>query len=153
MNIFYFAQNELRAFENLNPKDRDTAAWEIVLMLLGAYLLGLLTCWLIHNFVRGNKKSLTTTKRVSSIRSSKVDDLTIIEGIGPKINNLLHKDGIKTFEDLADTSKSQLQKILDEAGPKFRIHDPATWSKQARLAAGGKFKELERLQDRLTGGR
>ena len=33
------------------------------------------------------------------------------------------------------------------------MHDPATWAKQAKLAADAKWEELESLQDSLKGGK
>ncbi|MCW5852495.1 MAG: 4Fe-4S binding protein [Anaerolineae bacterium] len=81
------------------------------------------------------------------------DDLTIIEGIGPKIAGLFHAAGIRTFRQLSEMSTDQMQRILTEAGPRFRTADPTTWAEQARLAAAGEWEALKRLQDRLSGGR
>lgn len=83
----------------------------------------------------------------------KQDDLKMVEGIGPKIEGLLHDGGIKTWDELANAPVEQVQKILDDAGPRYRMHQPTTWAKQARLAADGKWAELETYQDRLIGGR
>lgn len=81
------------------------------------------------------------------------DDLTRIEGIGPKISALLQAAGIRTFAQLAHTDVSRLQEILDAAGPRFRLADPGTWPEQARLAAEGAWEALQALQDQLKGGR
>ena len=81
------------------------------------------------------------------------DDLKLIEGIGPKISQLLMDNGILTFAQLAGTSIDHLQAILEAAGPNFRLADPTTWPEQAKLAADGTWDELEALQDRLIGGR
>ncbi len=81
------------------------------------------------------------------------DDLTIIEGIGPKIAELFHDAGITTFRQLAEISVGQMQQILTAAGPRFRTADPTTWAEQARLAAAGEWEALKRLQDGLSGGR
>ncbi|MBV6441805.1 MAG: hypothetical protein EPGJADBJ_03495 [Saprospiraceae bacterium] len=83
----------------------------------------------------------------------KWDDLKIVEGIGPKIAELFHENGIKTWQQLADTSIDRLREILDAAGPNFQIHDPGTWPAQARLAEQGKWEELKQLQDDLKGGK
>lgn len=71
------------------------------------------------------------------------DDLTRLEGIGPKICALLHAAGIHTFEQLAAASVARLAEILRAAGPRFRMHDPASWPSQARLAAEGRWAELD----------
>lgn len=80
------------------------------------------------------------------------DDLAIIEGIGPKIAELLHRSGIKTFAELADTPTDRLRTILDAAGAKYRIADPGTWAEQADLAARNRWGALRKLQDELDGG-
>ncbi|MBN2501532.1 MAG: hypothetical protein JXB38_12190 [Anaerolineales bacterium] len=81
------------------------------------------------------------------------DDLTKIEGIGPKISQILSKEGITTFTALAATEESRLEAILEAAGSRFSLAEPETWPEQAELAAAGKWDELTALQDRLTGGR
>ncbi|HMQ62745.1 MAG TPA: helix-hairpin-helix domain-containing protein [Flavilitoribacter sp.] len=81
------------------------------------------------------------------------DDLKIIEGIGPKITQLLNNAGIHTWQELAAAEISQLKAILDAAGEHYRIHDPGTWPAQARLAAEGRWEELKQYQDELKGGR
>lgn len=85
--------------------------------------------------------------------ASKSDDLKKIEGIGPKIASLLNEAGIFTFAELAATDPEKIREILDAAGPRYRVHDPATWPQQAGLAAGGKWDELHQLQDELKGGK
>jgi predicted flap endonuclease-1-like 5' DNA nuclease len=79
------------------------------------------------------------------------DDLTLIEGIGPKINELLHKAGITTFPKLSATPVAQLRQILNDAH--LRIADPGTWPEQAALAAAQKWDALKQLQDSLKGGK
>ncbi len=81
------------------------------------------------------------------------DDLTRVEGIGPKIQELLFAAKIYTFGQLARTEASRLQEILDAAGERFQMHDPKTWPEQAQLAADGEWSKLEELQDLLRGGR
>lgn len=80
------------------------------------------------------------------------DNLQIIEGIGPKIEELLHASGINTWADLAKASFERLRQILDDAGPSYRVHNPGTWSEQASLAAAGKWEELIVLQKALDAG-
>ena len=86
----------------------------------------------------------TTTER---------DDLKLIEGIGPKIEEMLNEGGLTTFASVADAPTERIQAILDEGGPRYRVHDPSSWAQQARLAADGKMDELQDLKDRLSGGR
>jgi len=81
------------------------------------------------------------------------DDLKKIEGIGPKISDLLNNAGIFTFKQLAGTDVSRLKAILEEAGSRYRTHNPSTWSKQAQMAADGNWEELKAWQDELDGGK
>jgi predicted flap endonuclease-1-like 5' DNA nuclease len=94
----------------------------------------------------------TTFVALDAIESI-ADDLKRIEGIGPKIEELLNADGIKTFAKLAATNPQHLKELLNAAGPRFKMHNPETWSQQAALARDGKWDELKLLQERLVGGR
>lgn len=82
----------------------------------------------------------------------KEDDLTIIEGIGPKIEELFKEKGIKTWKILSETSVETLSEILNEGGSRFQMHKPNTWPRQALLAYQGKWEELKNWQDSLKGG-
>jgi predicted flap endonuclease-1-like 5' DNA nuclease len=79
------------------------------------------------------------------------DDLTVIEGIGPKLAALLEDSGIRTYGELAATDVVQLRQIL--RGARLPFVDPETWPEQAVLAAEGRWDALETLQDGLRGGR
>lgn len=83
------------------------------------------------------------------IRQWKENDLKAIEGVGPKIAQLLIKNKIYNWDDLSNTSIADLQTILDAAGKSYMLADPSTWPKQASLAAEGKFDELEEFQDQI----
>lgn len=89
----------------------------------------------------------------SVLDDSRQDDLTKVEGIGPKINELLQAAGINTFDQLAKVEADKIRDLLSEAGSRFSMHDPSTWAQQAELAAAGNFDELSELQDRLKSGK
>lgn len=91
--------------------------------------------------------------KVAAAKGGKKDDLKKIEGIGPKIEQLLHNDGIKTFKQLAEAKVTRLRKILEDAGSRYRMHDPGSWPKQSNLAAKNDWDKLKKLQDKLQGGR
>jgi small subunit ribosomal protein S2 len=79
------------------------------------------------------------------------DDLTRIEGIGPKTSGVLQDAGISSYDQLAAADPSRLKQILQDAG--LRLGDPTTWPEQAGLAASGDWDGLETLQGQLKGGR
>ncbi|GGD46615.1 30S ribosomal protein S2 [Muriicola marianensis] len=80
------------------------------------------------------------------------DDLTKVEGIGPKISEVFKKAGIRTFGDLADKTEDDLKAILSEAGSRYASKNPASWPKQAKMAAEGKWDELKEWQDNAKAG-
>ena len=84
---------------------------------------------------------------------AKPDDLKKIEGIGPKISQLLTEGGIATFDALSKSDPEKIREILLAAGNRYKMHDPTTWPKQAGLAAKGDWDALKTLQDELDGGR
>ena len=85
--------------------------------------------------------------------ATKGDDLKKIEGIGPKIAQLLVDAGIDTFAKLAGAEATKISEVLEAAGNRYKMHDPTTWPQQAQLASDGKWDELATLQDELKGGR
>lgn len=99
------------------------------------------------------QKKATDKITLPSGKKVKVDDLKVIEGIGPKIAQLFNDAGINTWQELADAEVDKLNAILAEAGSRYQMHDPTTWPKQAALAAAGQWEELEKYQDELKGGR
>jgi predicted flap endonuclease-1-like 5' DNA nuclease len=80
------------------------------------------------------------------------DNLELIEGIGPKISELLQQSGIDTFARLASTPAAAIQRILDAAGPNFRLANPVSWPGQAALCIKGDWSALRKLQDVLVAG-
>ena len=86
-------------------------------------------------------------------KSDGADDLTKIEGVGPKIAGLLADGGFGTFKALAKADVDALKAILADAGSRYTMHDPTTWPQQAQLATDGKWDELKTLQDELDGGK
>ena len=90
--------------------------------------------------------------KAAGFKLKSADDLTAIEGIGPKINDLIKADGVKTFAELADTPVSSIQTVLDNAGSRYKIANPGTWPDQANLAANNRWSALGALQDVLVGG-
>ncbi|MBE0696666.1 MAG: hypothetical protein IH586_07065 [Anaerolineaceae bacterium] len=97
-------------------------------------------CWLWKK--KGNNE----------VPPAQIDDLKIIEGIGPKIAELLTDHGIATFEQLAAAPLERLDEILVSA--KLRhICDPGTWADQASIASAGDFETLKKLQETLKAGR
>jgi hypothetical protein len=54
---------------------------------------------------------------------------------------------------LATTPIYKIEEILEAAGPQFARHDPSTWTQQAKLAAEGRWHDLEALKGFLVRGK
>ena len=83
----------------------------------------------------------------------KENDLTVVEGIGPKIQELFHNHDVKTWAALAGCTEAKCKDVLLSGGDRFKMHKPGTWPRQAGLAAEGKWQELLDWQDALDGGK
>jgi len=100
-----------------------------------------------------NDSGIIKTLSLKTTTITTKDDLKKIEGIGPKIAEILATAGIGSFERLATAEVTELKAILENAGNRYKMHNPATWSKQAKLAASGDWDRLKKLQDELNGGK
>lgn len=81
------------------------------------------------------------------------DDLKIVEGIGPKIQELFHNFDIKTWKALSETSANKCQEVLNSGGKRYRIHDPASWPMQAKMAHEGHWEQLAEWQEKHRAGK
>ncbi len=98
-------------------------------------------------------QSTKESSKPTQTRSTSKDDLKKIEGIGPKIAELLNNHGISTYADLGKANADKLIQILEKAGNRYRIADPSTWPEQAKLAGKGDWDGLKKLKKDLKGGR
>jgi len=87
------------------------------------------------------------------LRLARKDDLKVVEGIGPKIEELLNNAGIRTYSALSKSSPLRLKNILVGGGDRFKMHNPGTWPDQSKMANEGRWDELKKWQDELDGGR
>lgn len=98
-----------------------------------------------------SKRSNNPSKKSANNATKGPEDLTIIEGIGPKVNQYLHSGGIHTFAQLAASDVDTLKSILK--ANRNTISNPSTWAEQAQLVVEGKMDALKSLQEQLKGGR
>ncbi len=80
------------------------------------------------------------------------DDLTRIEGIGPKMAAALETAGISSFATLAKSKEGILREALEKNGLKF-APSLGTWAKQADLLGRGDEAGFKKLVDQLVAGR
>ncbi|WP_339629116.1 30S ribosomal protein S2 [uncultured Maribacter sp.] len=93
-----------------------------------------------------------TKETVAKNEKVEADDLTKVEGIGPKAAEALVAAGIATFADLSKGDAEKIKEILTEASSRMAHLDPTSWPKQAKMAADGKWEELKEWQDNTKGG-
>jgi len=80
-------------------------------------------------------------------------NLKIIEGIGPKIEQILKQEGLDTWIRLSLADPDDIRSILiSKGGSAYRIHDPRSWPEQAKLISEEKWHELRELQEKLNSG-
>ena len=166
----------------IDPLTRPVAISEMLLLLAVAAFIGWLLARLIMNsrlsrlqetiVEKRNELADCKSKRTAAIATLKnkaiatpafvadlpkavikKDNLKRIEGIGPKIEEILNEDGIQNFAQLAATNSEHISLLLNAAGTRFHMHNPETWPQQSALARDGKWDELKELQDRLDGGK
>jgi predicted flap endonuclease-1-like 5' DNA nuclease len=104
-----------------------------------------------------NSNGATSQEKINedkvTIASVNRNDLKIVEGIGPKIEELCNNIGIYTWKQLSETPIVRLQEMLNEAGKRYQIHNPSTWAEQARMANENEWDALKIYQDHLKGGK
>ena len=124
----------------------DASLSWLLWVVLGIFLLIVLVGW----WVSRDKGEQPEVQQEAHVEKS-VDDLTKLEGVGPKVSKILNEAGIVSFADLAKADVAKVQETLDAA--KLQMMDPTGWIEQAKLAAKGDMEGLAKLQDELKGGR
>ena len=81
------------------------------------------------------------------------DDLTLVEGIGPRTQEVLNRASIFSFGQLAQVTPADIRGLLEAEGGMIAMQDPATWSQQAAMANAGQWDELRAWQAELNGGK
>lgn len=112
----------------------------LLLAALGFFLLIVIVGWLTSRQNGGQVED-----------AHEANDLTSLEGVGPKVSKVLNAAGIHSFTDLAKAKTEDVQQALDGAG--LQMMNPEGWIEQAKLAAKGDTEGLMKLQDELKGGR
>lgn len=137
----------------------ETGLGWLVWVALAVFLLMVFLGWLVvsKGWLKKEEEPVVETHSHAEERgddhaeSAPVDNLVSLEGIGPKVAQLLAGIGITSFAGLAEADLGKLRKVLDGAGYKYM--EPAGWVDQAKLAAKGDAEGLKKLQETLKGGR
>lgn len=135
-----------------NQKTSNLFAWSIGFTFAFIITAGLIL-WLLQQkkVEQSTYIKIKEPPKVGKQPPPEPEDLSRIEGIGPKIDSVLKDAGISTYSQLAETEVSQLQVILKKAS--LSRFNPETWPEQASLAAKNDWDGLTALQKELQGGR
>ena len=125
----------------------DTSLSWLLWVALVFFALMVVVGWLVSR----NKGSKPEVQNEAHEEKKSADDLTKLEGIGPKVAKVLNGIEIVSFTDLAGAEVAKVQEALDAAGMQYM--NPEGWIEQAKLAAAGDTEGLAKLQDELKGGR
>lgn len=126
----------------------DTSLSWLLWVALAFFVIMVVVGWLTSKN-KGNQPEVQ--HEASAVAEKSADDLTTLEGIGPKVNKVLSGIGIVSFADLAGAEAANVQEALNAAGMQYM--NPEGWIEQAKLAAAGDTEALAKLQDELKGGR
>ncbi len=103
--------------------------------------------------VKEDKPEVTAQKpKKTGGKKIKQDNLKIIEGVGPKLESILKEAGITDLKMMSESDPEKIREILEAAGSRYKMFNPTTWPKQAKLALEGDLNALKEYQDRLDGG-
>lgn len=130
----------------------NTSLSWLLWVVLAFFLVIVVVGWLVSR--RRGDKPEPEPEVVEEIHEDKkpLDDLTKLEGIGPKVGQVLNKKAdISSYADLARADPAKIQEILDKEGLQYM--NPQGWIEQAKLAAKGDKEGLAKLQEELKGGR
>jgi predicted flap endonuclease-1-like 5' DNA nuclease len=86
-------------------------------------------------------------------KTVKENDLKVVEGIGPKISEMFNNSGITTWKALSETTVARCQEVLNGGGDRYKVHNPASWPMQSKMASEGKWAELSKWQDEHDHGK
>ena len=132
------------AIHFLSEEGPNTELSWLLFIVLGFILLMVIVGWLTS---LRNSEQVEVQHEGHKIHA---DDLTSLEGIGPKVAKVLNESGIQSFADMAKAKADDVQKVLDAAG--LQMMNPEGWIDQAKLAEKGDTVGLKKLQDELKGG-
>ncbi len=138
----------------LQESGANTSLTWLLWVALAFFVLMVVVGWLTSK----NKESMPEVAHevheehaAPAAESKSADDLTQLEGIGPKVAKVLNGIGIVSFADLAGADVAKVQETLNASGMQYM--NPEGWIEQAKLAAAGDTEGLAKLQDELKGGR
>lgn len=100
----------------------------------------------VEKAVKTSKKA--TVKKVVKVSSVVIpasdvkNDLKVIRGIGPKMEQVLNEIGITSFEQLSKMTLKNINSVLSTAGMNTKIYNTKDWKAQSKIAVKGDLEVL-----------
>jgi hypothetical protein len=138
------------ALNLLSEEGPNTSMSWLLWVVLGIFVVIVLVGWWVSRN-KGEQVEVKEEAPAAPKAKKSADDLTTLEGIGPKVAKVLNGAGIASYADLAGADAAKVQEALNAAGMQYM--NPEGWIAQAKLAAAGDMDGLAKLQDELKGGR
>jgi predicted flap endonuclease-1-like 5' DNA nuclease len=87
----------------------------------------------------------TAVPAVEAAEQEAGDDLSILDGVGPKYADALKASGVTTFAQLSEMTPEAIEETLAKANvPLIAGHNAHTWPRQAKLASTQDWSALRR---------
>jgi large subunit ribosomal protein L21 len=96
---------------------------------------------------KSEKSAKAEAATLMSAPAGKADDISLIGGIGPKMEKILHENGITTFAQIAGWSEADVAKFDELCKPKGRIAREE-WVEQAKELMAGKAPRAKTDRER-----
>ena len=109
----------------LSEEGPNTSLSWLLWVALGFFFLMVVVGWLTS---RNKGEQVEAESEAPAVQKS-ADDLTKLEGIGPKVAKILADAGYTSFADLAKADPVEVDKVLD--ANKLQMMDSAGWIDQA----------------------
>ncbi len=136
----------LNLLSETNELDLSWLLWLVLALFAIIVFIG----WMVSN-KKGDEIAPAKKEEAAPVAPATPDVLKKLEGIGPKVEQILNEAGITTYAELAKSDVKNLRELLAVA--KLQMMNPDSWAEQAGLADKGEWDALEKLQDELKGGR
>lgn len=88
-------------------------------------------------------KKTVEVKKVVVTKVDEKNDLKVIKGIGPVLEETLNSLNITTYSQIAKMTIKNLTSLLNDAGVNAKIYDLSSWKSQAKTALTAKKEEVK----------
>lgn len=88
------------------------------------------------------KKAAEKVEKVVVEKVAEANDLKVIKGIGPKLEEMLNEMGITAYSQIAKMTLKDMRSVLADAGVNPKMYDVSGWKAQSKLAVKGDMEAV-----------